>query len=687
MADLTLHDMDWQDFRDWDNERIMETYISSPEIDKQNDLIPTEAIKSAMDFYMKYGIYSYKHDEIPIGRPLSYCVKDGKVKLKVGIYDKLPMHNKVWKEIQEHGKKGTSSIRGEALDKKVVCDEGTCHNLINELGLWSVSWVGDNPANKDAVVSFVSMAKYDDGEDPLIKQLKTVHNMLVQKYNGMARGKVGISGKFTLDDEVAAIREEEAAEQQERDVKQFEDQARRDEEERQSEEDEQMEEAAEEGLVPEEAGVQEATPAEEAETVTQEAEDTTVATMSSTAPQADKHYEGTEISAVQYIPQGKKSWNDALSGTIKQVNRAEDGTVLNYTIETADGLVTTVAAEYVRADPQAVADVDAIAREAHRDEVERQEEADAIATEEQAQADADAEAERTRGLPDDPRVETEVGQRIIEGPDNPQAEDPASKLQRELWKEYSEKYGDDKSKWSDEVLKEYNLKRLDNASTLLDEANLDFDTYEPRPEQPAIEEPTLPQYTKEEFEQALANNDIRLNPGNFYDYNVGIIIGDGVLYDTAFNEVTAQQVWPHYYDGLEYAYDGTGLFMDSSLGLYFDAVTDTYYDYYGDAWPGYEVRQYYDMGGSRYTGDLNQMRMSGARDVYGTGYAPPQAGMGGGSAPIEEDEPIEEPVEEAQSTIKEIDGQFCIINAKGKKGKCFKTKEEAEARLKELLGE
>ena len=76
MADLKLHDMDWQDFRNWDNGRIMETYISSPEIDKQNDLIPTEAMKNAMDFYMKYGIYSYKHDEIPIGRPLGYCLQD-----------------------------------------------------------------------------------------------------------------------------------------------------------------------------------------------------------------------------------------------------------------------------------------------------------------------------------------------------------------------------------------------------------------------------------------------------------------------------------------------------------------------------------------------------------------------------------------------------------------------------------
>lgn len=673
MADLTLHDMDWQDFRDWDNSRIMETYISSPEIDKQNDLIPTEAIKSAMDFYMKYGIYSYKHDEIPIGRPLSYCVKDGKVKLKVGIYDKLPMHNKVWKEIQEHGKKGTSSIRGEALDKKVVCDEGTCHNLINELGLWSVSWVGDNPANKDAVVSFVSMAKYDDGEDPLIKQLKDVHNMLVQKYNGITRGRIGPGGRITVD-AIAAEEEEEEEPEVEEEV------------EEEVVEDEQMEEAAEEGLVPEEAGVQEATPAEEAETVTQEAEDTTVATMSSTAPQADNHYEGTEISVVQYIPQGKKSWNDALSGTIKQVNRAEDGTVLNYTIETADGLVTTVAAEYVRADPQAVADVDAIAREAHRDEVERQEEADAIATEEQAQADADAEAERTRGLPDDPRVETEVGQKILEGPDNPDGEDPASKLQRDLWEQYSAVHGTDKSQWPEDVLKEYNLKRLDNASGLLDEVNEDF-SFTPK-EETAEEESTqeMPQYTKEEFEEALANNDIKLTPGSFYDYNVGIVIKDGVLYDTSFNEVTASDVWPFYYDGLEYMFDGTGLFYDYNIDMMYDATNDIYYwsdpnNPYGRVteYDGEYLRDYY-------SGQTSAP--SGARDVYGQGYTQPQAGMGGGGGAVEEEPIEEEPQEQKQeATIKERDGLFCVIDAKGKELKCYKTKEEAEARLKKLKGE
>ena len=153
-------DTGWIVYRpDWYNDRIMETYISSPVIDKQNDKIPTETIKESMDFYMKYGVYSYRHEEQPIGLPLAYKVKDGKIKVRVGIHDKLSMHNKVWKEIQEFGSTGASSIRGEAMDQEKVCDEESCHNQINELDLWSVSWVGDNPANPEATVRQVAMAK------------------------------------------------------------------------------------------------------------------------------------------------------------------------------------------------------------------------------------------------------------------------------------------------------------------------------------------------------------------------------------------------------------------------------------------------------------------------------------------------------------------------------------------------
>ena len=151
----------WITYRpEWYNDRVMETYVSAPIVDKQGDMVPTKTIKEAMDFYMRYGVYSYRHEEMPIGLPLAYKVKDGKVKIKIGIHDKIAMHDKVWKEIKDYGPSGASSIRGEATDQEKVCySENDCHNRINELSLWSVSWVGDNPANPEAKVTDVSMAK------------------------------------------------------------------------------------------------------------------------------------------------------------------------------------------------------------------------------------------------------------------------------------------------------------------------------------------------------------------------------------------------------------------------------------------------------------------------------------------------------------------------------------------------
>jgi len=151
----------WKVYRpEWYNDRVMETYISAPVVDKQNDMIPTDTIKEAMDFYMRYGVYSYRHEEMPIGLPLAYKVKEGKVKIRVGIHNKIKMHDKVWKEIGDYGPSGASSIRGEATDQEKVClSEDDCHNRINELSLWSISWVGDNPANPEAKVTDVAMAK------------------------------------------------------------------------------------------------------------------------------------------------------------------------------------------------------------------------------------------------------------------------------------------------------------------------------------------------------------------------------------------------------------------------------------------------------------------------------------------------------------------------------------------------
>ena len=158
MADA--NNTNWKVYRpEWYNERILETFISSPIIDKQNDKIGTDTIKESMDFYMKYGVYSYKHEEMPVGLPLAYKVKDGKVKIRVGIHNKLPMHDRVWEEMKIYGDKGGSSIRGEAEKQEKVCEGDVCHNNISELSLWSVSWVGNRPANPEATVTQVAAAK------------------------------------------------------------------------------------------------------------------------------------------------------------------------------------------------------------------------------------------------------------------------------------------------------------------------------------------------------------------------------------------------------------------------------------------------------------------------------------------------------------------------------------------------
>ena len=179
------NDTGWKIYRpEWYNDRVMETYISAPIVDKQNDMIPTETIKEAMDFYMRYGVYSYRHEEMPIGLPLAYKIKNGKVKIRVGIHNKIKMHDKVWKEIGDYGPSGASSIRGEATDQEKVChSENDCHNRINELSLWSISWVGDNPANPEAKVTDVAMAKSKSVQITL-DEVEAMVEKIIERKNG-----------------------------------------------------------------------------------------------------------------------------------------------------------------------------------------------------------------------------------------------------------------------------------------------------------------------------------------------------------------------------------------------------------------------------------------------------------------------------------------------------------------------
>ena len=187
MADAK--DTNWKVYRpEWYNDRILETFISSPIIDKQNDKIGTDTIKESMDFYMKYGVYSYKHEEMPVGLPLAYKIKDGKVKIRVGIHDKLPMHTRVWEEMKIYGDKGGSSIRGEAEKQEKVCEGDVCHNNISELSLWSVSWVGNRPANPEATVTAVAAAKENEPikvtKQVTLDEIEGMVEKIIERKNG-----------------------------------------------------------------------------------------------------------------------------------------------------------------------------------------------------------------------------------------------------------------------------------------------------------------------------------------------------------------------------------------------------------------------------------------------------------------------------------------------------------------------
>ncbi len=187
MADAK--DTNWKVYRpEWYNDRILETFISSPIIDKQNDKIDTDTMKESMDFFMKYGVYSYKHEEMPVGLPLAYKIKNGKLKIRVGIHNRLPMHDRVWEEMKIYGDKGGSSIRGEAEKQEKVCEGDVCHNNISELSLWSVSWVGNRPANPEATVTQVAAAKANEPvkvtKQVTLDEIEGMVEKIIERKNG-----------------------------------------------------------------------------------------------------------------------------------------------------------------------------------------------------------------------------------------------------------------------------------------------------------------------------------------------------------------------------------------------------------------------------------------------------------------------------------------------------------------------
>jgi len=168
--------MSWQNEKGWYNDRIYESYITQDIVDKQGDKISIDAFKEVMPWFMKFGVIHYKHSSVILGEPIAWKVDGDKIKLKVGVHKKFPVHDDIWKEIKDYGEFGTASIGGQSIISDLKCNSEKCWNDITKLGLWDVSWVGANPANPGAQVDTVNMMakQWEEPErmrDSLAKEL------------------------------------------------------------------------------------------------------------------------------------------------------------------------------------------------------------------------------------------------------------------------------------------------------------------------------------------------------------------------------------------------------------------------------------------------------------------------------------------------------------------------------------
>lgn len=158
---------DWLNEQAWvKNDRIIETFISGGGKDLHGDIVDIEKMKDVMPWLVENGFYEWQHEGFPIGKFLGWKEENGKIMVKVGIYDskdsKFPQHDQIWEVIKnwhkKYGNHGQSSIKGLPVKERIIRYGGRIANKLDLIPMWAVGWVGNNAANKDAVVTRINTA-------------------------------------------------------------------------------------------------------------------------------------------------------------------------------------------------------------------------------------------------------------------------------------------------------------------------------------------------------------------------------------------------------------------------------------------------------------------------------------------------------------------------------------------------
>lgn len=138
-----------------------------PSVDKENELILTEAVKKALPQYMQHPILHIQHTERPVGTVTKAEIDaEGALQIEGSIFD-TPDTNDVWSDI-ESGKLNKFSIFGRRDHGTYECsippDRRISPCVTKALTLFSISIVGENAMNPN---TFLEVVKGDttDTED------------------------------------------------------------------------------------------------------------------------------------------------------------------------------------------------------------------------------------------------------------------------------------------------------------------------------------------------------------------------------------------------------------------------------------------------------------------------------------------------------------------------------------------
>lgn len=165
-----------------EEQRIVAGYASVELIDKQNEVIPLDALREAWGRFWKnqeFAIGMVMHSNIPIAKVIAEFTESNGTVHKSGvddtglyivskIRDDIRKANEVWDLINSEPPELVGySIGGEALLRSTVCDGKTCHDQIDELEIHEISIV-DNPANQSSL--FTVLKRFEPEKEDVVSK-------------------------------------------------------------------------------------------------------------------------------------------------------------------------------------------------------------------------------------------------------------------------------------------------------------------------------------------------------------------------------------------------------------------------------------------------------------------------------------------------------------------------------------